>query len=124
MLITASTGSFLAGPNMSAYYASKFAVLGFAEGYLRELRGTGVSLHLLCPGPVKTDLFRGKRRIAWPNEVPGQPLSDSIDHGMEPKRVAEIALAGLVRGVRHIFTHPETKPQLETHFGRVLDAFD
>lgn len=42
------------GPGMSVYYATKSYVLSFSRGIQRELRGTGVSVTALCPGPTQT----------------------------------------------------------------------
>jgi short-subunit dehydrogenase len=42
------------GPGASVYYATKTFVLSFSRGLAIELRGTGVSVTALCPGPVDT----------------------------------------------------------------------
>jgi short-subunit dehydrogenase len=42
------------GPRMAAYYATKAYVLSFSRGLARELRGTGVSVTVLSPGPTET----------------------------------------------------------------------
>lgn len=49
-----STGSFMPGPLMSVYYATKAYVLSVSEAWQEELKGTGVSVTALCPGPVAT----------------------------------------------------------------------
>jgi short-subunit dehydrogenase len=50
----ASTAAYQPGPFMTTYYASKAFVLSFSEGLAEELRGTGVSVTALCPGPTKS----------------------------------------------------------------------
>jgi len=50
----ASAAAFQPGPLMSVYYATKAYVLHFSEGIAEELRGTGVSMTCLCPGPTVT----------------------------------------------------------------------
>jgi hypothetical protein len=42
------------GPGMAAYYATKSYVLSLSKGLARELRGAGVSVTVVCPGPTKT----------------------------------------------------------------------
>lgn len=54
ILNVGSTGSFMPGPLMSVYYATKAFVLSVSEAWQEELRGTGVSVTALCPGPVAT----------------------------------------------------------------------
>lgn len=47
-----STGSFLPGPGMAVYFATKAYVLSFSEAIRYELRGSGVTVTTLCPGPT------------------------------------------------------------------------
>jgi len=54
ILNVASTASFMPGPGMAVYYASKAYVLSFSEALTRELKGSGVSVTTLCPGPTDT----------------------------------------------------------------------
>jgi uncharacterized protein len=50
-----STAGFLAGPYMATYYATKGFVLLFTEALAHELKGTGVTATVSCPGPVATE---------------------------------------------------------------------
>ena len=40
---------------MATYYASKAFVVSFTEALSYELRGTGVTATVLCPGPTETE---------------------------------------------------------------------
>ena len=56
ILQVASVASFMPGPKMAVYYATKAFVRSFTEALSVELKKTksGVSVTALCPGPVKT----------------------------------------------------------------------
>ncbi|SEG11316.1 hypothetical protein SAMN04487934_10818 [Eubacterium ruminantium] len=58
ILNVASIGSFMPGPCMSVYYATKAYVLSFTEALSVELKGTGVSVTALCPGPTDTGFWK------------------------------------------------------------------
>lgn len=55
ILNLASTAAFQPGPIMACYYASKAYVLSFSEALDNELKGTGVSVSTLCPGPTESN---------------------------------------------------------------------
>lgn len=50
-----STAGFQAGPYMTTYYATKAFVNHFSEGLWHELRETGVTVTVHCPGPTATE---------------------------------------------------------------------
>lgn len=50
-----STAGFQPGPYMATYYASKAFVNHFSEALSEEVRGTGVTVTLSCPGPTHTE---------------------------------------------------------------------
>jgi len=54
VLNVASTAAFQPLPGQAAYGAAKAFVLSYTESLGGELRGTGVSATVLCPGPVDT----------------------------------------------------------------------
>ena len=51
---TASTASFQPLPGQASYGASKAFVLSYGRALAAELRGSGVTVTTLCPGPVET----------------------------------------------------------------------
>lgn len=55
ILNVASTASFQPGPWMAVYYATKAFVLSFSEALHEEVRGQGVRVAALCPGPTRTE---------------------------------------------------------------------
>ncbi len=57
VLNVSSIASLLPVPTMAVYAATKAYVTSFTEALRSELRGTGVSVTALCPGPVPTEFF-------------------------------------------------------------------
>src|SRR5262249_48274926 len=55
VLNVASTASFQPGPRMAVYYATKAFVLYLSEAIAEEVKGTGVTITALCPGPTATN---------------------------------------------------------------------
>jgi short-subunit dehydrogenase len=92
ILIVASTAAFQAGPFMAVYYACKAFLLSFAEALAEELRGSGVTVTALCPGPVPT---RFQERAG----VTDVPLARSA-LAVDAARVAREGVAAMDRGRR------------------------
>ncbi|HEY8183007.1 MAG TPA: SDR family oxidoreductase [Thermoanaerobaculia bacterium] len=89
ILNLASTAAFLPGPLMAVYYATKAYVLSFSEAIADELRGTGVTVTALCPGPTATGFA----------EVAGME-SSRLFSLMRPMSSEAVARYGL-RAMRH-----------------------
>ncbi|HEY5094447.1 MAG TPA: SDR family oxidoreductase [Candidatus Eremiobacteraceae bacterium] len=89
ILNVASTASFQPGPLMAVYHASKAYVLHFSEAIAEELRGTGVTVTAVCPGPTPTGFQ--KRAQIEDSEI----LAPGI---MSPATVARIAVDAMLRG--------------------------
>ena len=67
-------------PLQSAYTASKHALRGMTISLAKELRGSNIRVHLLCPGGVKTDLIQKIRPDIKTDEL------------MAPEEIAELVL--------------------------------
>lgn len=57
ILFTSSIAAFQPCPYYASYAATKSFVLSYALAIRRELRGSGVSVTVLCPGVTKTAFF-------------------------------------------------------------------
>ena len=93
ILNVASVASFIPGPGMAVYYASKAYVLSFSQALHSELSRRGVRVTALCPGPVPTG-FQSRAGIRA--STGGQTTMLVIP----ARRVAEIGYDALVRGKR------------------------
>jgi uncharacterized protein len=89
ILNVASTAGFLPGPNSAVYYATKAYVLSFTEALAEEVRGSGVRVTCLAPGPTGTG-FAARA---------GAEGSRLFRRGvMDASRVARVGHDGLRRG--------------------------
>ncbi len=61
--------------NLSAYCASKFALLGFTEALMLEVRPSNIKVAAICPGSVDTS-FLGNRPMAW--KLQAQDVVDAV----------------------------------------------
>lgn len=57
ILNVASTAAFQPGPWMAVYYATKAFVLHFSEALHDEVKGKGIHVSAICPGPTRTEFF-------------------------------------------------------------------
>jgi len=74
----ASTAAFLPGPLMAIYYASKAYVLHFSEAMADEMKGSGVVVSALCPGPTESEFLEASE-IQRPNFFKGSvPTSKEV----------------------------------------------
>ncbi len=56
IILTGSTTGEMGTPQFSVYSATKAAVRNFARSWAQDLRGTGIRVNVLSPGPTRTDL--------------------------------------------------------------------
>jgi NAD(P)-dependent dehydrogenase (short-subunit alcohol dehydrogenase family) len=75
-----SIASKIGFPNWSAYCASKWGLLGFTNSLREELRGRGIKVTAIIPGPTDTPLWR---------EIPGKWDREKM---IKPEDVAEMVL--------------------------------
>jgi len=91
IMLVASTASFLPCPNMAVYGATKAYVRSLGEALAEELRGSGVTINVLCPGTTATNFF----------DVAGGTIGGvQAQRMMSAAAVARIGVAGMLRGER------------------------
>ena len=56
IILTGSTTGVMGTPQFSVYSATKAAVRNFARSWAQDLRGSGIRVNVLSPGPTRTDL--------------------------------------------------------------------
>jgi 3-dehydrosphinganine reductase len=79
---------------MTAYSASKFAVIGFSEALRSELKRFNITVSVLCPPDVDTPMLERAGKIK-PEETKAISSSASI---MKPSDVARDVIDGMSRG--------------------------
>ncbi len=67
----ASTAAFQPLPGAATYGATKAFVLSLTEAVHEELKGTGVTVTAVCPGPVKTEFTQVAGLERAEEQVPG-----------------------------------------------------
>jgi uncharacterized protein len=77
LVVMSSAAAFQPMPFMATYAATKAFELAFAEALHEELRGTGVRVVSVCPGPTSTEFSEvagGEAPLRW-----SMPLDDPAD---------------------------------------------
>ena len=90
VLNVASLAGMQPTPFYAAYGASKAFVVSYSEALREELRGTGVSVTALCPGPVTTELVEAAGIAESERQPPSYELS--------AEEVARAGIEGAQRG--------------------------
>jgi short-subunit dehydrogenase len=97
VMLLSSTAAFQPGPGMAVYYATKSYVLSFGRAIDYELRGTGVTITTVCPGPTISEFTE----VA---NMQGVALFNAPVPVMTAAEVARQGYAALKAGRRQIIT--------------------
>ncbi|HBC17049.1 MAG TPA: short-chain dehydrogenase [Erythrobacter sp.] len=86
LLFISSIAGKVGVPMRTAYCAAKFGLIGYADALRAELSQQGVSVHVVCPGSVATDVSRN----ALTADGSKRGRSDKvIDNGIAPNEAAK-----------------------------------
>ena len=116
VLNTASTAAFQPLPGQAAYAASKAFVLSYSQAVSAEVKGRGVTVTALCPGPVETGFAESAGmtddeaagslpRVMW---VPADVVAKAGVAGLESGRV--VVIPGAANKVGAAAGHLATAP--------------
>jgi uncharacterized protein len=114
VLNIASLIAFQPVPFQATYGATKAFVLSFTDALHEEMRGTGVTVTAVCPGPVRTEFGEAGGFGGADERIPG-PL------WLDAEKVARDALAAVDRGDR--VTVPGPHNQIAALWGQHLPRF-
>jgi short-subunit dehydrogenase len=81
-------------PDLATYSGAKAFINNFTQAVSQELRGSGVTVTTVVPGPTRTRL----------NNIAERRLDATVREGMEPHIVVRQALAAASGGRRHVIT--------------------
>ena len=87
IILTGSSTGVMGTPQFSVYSATKAAIRNLARSWALDLRGTGIRVNVLSPGPTKTELAL---------EVVGEEAFDALGSTTPIGRVGDPAETGAV----------------------------
>ena len=129
---TSSMAGLVHYDGIGGYTASKHAVVGFSVTLQGELEPDGIGVSVLCPGGVRSNLgltsarnrpqeFGGPRE---PRERVAPRNPDAEQRRQEPREVGERVLAAVRANRLFVLSHPETRPEVERRYRRILDDYE
>lgn len=102
ILNISSIFGLVASGRSAAYHVSKFGLVGFSEALRAEFGRRGMGVTLVCPGPVRTNLYRDAVSGKTDRSVPDPPGWICCS----PQRVAAKAVRALRRNRRMVLVTP------------------
>ncbi len=110
ILNVASTAAFQPLPGFASYAATKAFVLSFSEALSSELKGSGVSCTVLCPGAVRTEFAEVAGSVGFEDTLPDFTIVTAQD-------VARQAVDAMERGRRDVV--PGLPNRIQAIAGRI-----
>lgn len=84
----ASAGGILAIPNLSAYAATKFGVIGFSDALRQEMKKEGrpIGVTYVCPNTVNTGMFSGSKMVKGTSMLTPETVTRHILKALKKNR--------------------------------------
>jgi short-subunit dehydrogenase len=102
LVLIGSLNSYMSFPLGSPYSMSKFMVRALAESLTCELHGAGVSVTLICPGPVESEILTINNKGQAGNIQRGRLPQPA----MKASRAAHIIATAVAKRRREVFLRP------------------
>lgn len=118
---TSSIFGMIAVPRQSVYHATKFAVRGFTESLVKEMKGTSLQVHCVHPGHIGTNILASAKinptqqenqqrgMFARPDASQEEQGAAFRENGMHASRAAQIILDGVRKRRSRIFVGWDAK---------------
>jgi short-subunit dehydrogenase len=125
VVTVSSVAGFQPTPFLSTYGAAKAFVLHWSLGLNAELKGTGVSTLVVCPGPTSTDFFRraGLQKGAVPDMF-GETSEDVVNATLRAIAAGKsMVVSGWANKIAMAVVTKFPKPFITWASGMLLDRF-
>jgi NAD(P)-dependent dehydrogenase (short-subunit alcohol dehydrogenase family) len=127
---TASMAAFVTGPGAGIYTGTKFAVRGLSECIWYDLAPHGIGVSILCPGLVRSRIYRSQELRPKEFAATGYTLDGEFaerlekvhELGMDPLEVGSKVLEAIRNNDLYIITHPDHREELRGIFDEILAA--
>ena len=134
---TASMAGHIAGPAMSPYHATKFAVVGYSESIRADLAADNIGVSVLCPAWVRTDIHNaGVNKPSLTNGATADESSSNepeagiadiaavIESGIAPDDLAHWVLECMLDKRFYIFSHPSMTQHLDARAALIKTDYE
>lgn len=98
----ASISGWVCSARFAAYHVSKFGLVGFSEAMRAEYLRRGIGFTAVCPGPVRTNLYKSAANSYKNRETPEPPVWLCTT----PERVANATIRAIYRNQPVAFVSP------------------
>jgi len=130
MTTSSMAGLVNGGPGWAPYNASKFAAVAMSEVLYSELKGTGISVSVLCPGAVATNIIEAAKHrpteygSSGDKPVVAGDVEEFLAQGLNPDIVGKLVLEAMRENQFYVFTDPRMIKALERRVDRIRQGFD
>ncbi len=130
---TASMAGHTPTPYMPPYHATKFAVVGYSEALEMELKDSPISVSVLCPTWVKSNIYNaafgspskaGEDAEKFKNNPVYESTKSLVDNGMSAEKFADLVMTSIAKKRFYVFNDPEVRPVFDMRRDRILADFD